>query len=282
MTRHHRLTITVILSGLCVLAVLLAPPRAPERVVAGMLLVLVLPGYGLAALLPVASGRRHLLIIPALSISAVILLSGAMYVLRIRLDLSSWSLSLAALGVLGHLLSGLRRARFPQPLRVTPRGISHPLLAAGAATLVLLAGAAVVTARSVERQENGDHFTQLWAVPAPRAERLLLGIYNHEGERRLYHLRVYSGTTQVQSEEVAVNPGRTVTVPASRPLRAGALRVSLLYAGRGRETYRWIRLGLSPPGRGSGVFCGPGASVPLPRGQSGAFSCLQPRTPLLR
>lgn len=278
MTRRQKPVLTVILSGLCILAVVLAPAHSPERVLAGIMLVLVLPGFGLASLFPVASGRRQLLVIPVLSLTAVILLSGALYVVRIPLDLSSWSISLAVVAVLGHLLSLLRPARFRPSAPVRPRAAARPVAVAAVGVLLLLAGAAVVTAQSVNRQESRDRFTQLWAIPQPRGDGLTIGVYNHEGEPRRYRLKVLAGRTEVQSEELRVASGGTTRVTAYRPVKAPELAISVLSARPGSVVYRWIRLGLSGPGG----FCGPRTRVPLPHASGGSPSCLQPRPPLLR
>lgn len=239
---------TIVASGACVAIIAFAPAGSPERVLAAFLLVLVFPGIGLSDLVPVVN-RRQLLVVPALSVTAVILDSAGLSLVGVRLDIDSWSISLAAIAVVGHLLSLTRETGGSHGRSLATHRVSAPALVAGLSAAGLLAGAAVVTARSVERQHHNDRFTQLWALPDGQTSAIEIGVYNHQGVNRTYRLEVSADGVPLQSEQLLVASGRSLTLKSYRPVASSAVRISIVSTGPGTPVNRWVQLRFPPPPR---------------------------------
>ncbi len=208
-----------LLAAAAVAVALAAPSRSPERVVAALLLVLALPGVPGSRLLRPSRGDaerdgswpagafERLLLIPALSIALVILDSVALYVAGVKLDLDSWTLSLAAITVaLGIVeLLPFARPRHAEAGRRAVRGVSRPARehAAGCACARRFTcgrarhgdagGRGSAHIRQRHQPRHADHFTQLWLLPSAGGHRSsAIGVFNHQGSHGSYRLRVFA------------------------------------------------------------------------------------------
>jgi uncharacterized membrane protein len=236
----------VTLSSVCAATVALAPAGAPERAVAAMLLVFLLPGLGLSELVPVAPGigaAGRALLAVALSVAAVILDSGALYVADVRLGLDSWALSLAGIAIACSAGSLLRR-RAPLDAPRVPRIHLHvPLVVATACAAAVLTGTTLLTVSSVAHRARVDHFTQLWALPATAPSReVRIGIYNHEGTSETYRLVVRSDRHVVRTQTVPVALTQSWTTTQLRPKGASDLTISISRIGAGAAVRRSVEL----------------------------------------
>jgi uncharacterized membrane protein len=238
--------LAIVTAGCAALA-LATPSGSPERVFAALLVVLILPGYALSELLPSVGGRtagERILLIPALSLTAVILDSAALNAAQVRLDLDSWIVSLTAITLLCGAAGGLGRRRPMRLRRLHPPWASaRPLLIAVPLVAALLVGVSLVTVNSVSRRQRSDRFTQLWALPAPAPSDVAqIGVYNHEGRSLSYLLRVFSGQHMLRSETVLVASLRTWTTTQRRLPSASELRISVSTSGSSAPVYRWVEL----------------------------------------
>jgi hypothetical protein len=234
-----------VLTGASAAVILRAPGGSPERVAGALLLALILPGFGLSSLLRTASGARRALLVPALSIAAVILDSAALYLAGVRLDANSWVYSLTAVSmvsyVAGLLCYGPPRLSLP---RVSTLGL--PIVAVSCA-LALLTGATLVTAHSVKRRVSSDHFTQLWALPSPgRPESVTIGIYNHEGRALEYQVSTRLDGSPVHIRTIEVGSGKSTTINQQHSARTRTLSVSI---SANRTIHRWVQLHFTPASR---------------------------------
>lgn len=256
MRRTIVVALTVVLTAASTAVVLTAAAHSPQRIVAALLLVLVLPG--LAALLLLRSTDRPLprppdglLLVPALSIAIVILDSAGMYVSGIRLDLHSWTISLAVITASLTIAGAVRLAlgrRVPDELAGSrrPRG-RRQLIARGAHTLVLvealliacgmLAGAGALTYASVNSRNNADRFSQLWLLPSASGSRsATVGIFNHQGATVSYRLEVSANGHEIRSQRVNLANGASWQISESYPSSTATLRALLTSPGGARQS----------------------------------------------
>jgi hypothetical protein len=229
--------------AVCATLVLVAPSGSPERVVAALLLVFVLPGLALSRLVPVGrtgAGGTALLAL-SLSVVAVILVSAGLYAVGARLDLTSWALSLAAVTVLAELAALF--AGTGDVVRMPPRvPVPATLAVAGLCAAALLTGAGIVTATSVQRRERSDRFTQLWAMRANGGNAAVtIGVANHEGMVKHYRVAVLGDGRTLWQRAVSLGAGQVWTTAVSRPPSVGDLRVNLTAAGS-PHLRRWVAL----------------------------------------
>jgi uncharacterized membrane protein len=271
MRRALQVAVVVLLAAAAAAVVLMAPARSPERIVAALLLVLVLPGVPAARLL--RPGRatfdrpgawptvrlERLLLTFAVSIAVVILDSAGLYVFGVRLELDSWTLSLAAITV---ALAGIGLLPFARsaPMRtprvrrrlglraVRPRGgVALAVVPAVLLVTAMLAGAGALTYASVRSSARADHFTQLWLLPSDRGQRsATIGILNHQGSARTYRLRVFVNRRPIRSQSVTVAGGATWRATQTYSASTATLRVELLGAGRAPQV---TTLHVYPPPR---------------------------------
>jgi uncharacterized membrane protein len=227
----------------------LAPGQQALHIVAGILLVLVLPGYAVVAALPLdrtlATAERALATLGASL--AVVALSGV--VLNITpwgLQTASWTALLGGITLLACAVAAWRRwrgpavVRYPAVLRVAARDVLLCALA------LLVAGGALGVARYGALHQSVHGFTQMWLLPQGHGNRhaLSIGLRNMEDRTMTYRLQLKAGGAVVfERPSLTLRPSqtwqRTITVPATRAIRV----VGLLYrADAPRVLYRYVTL----------------------------------------
>jgi hypothetical protein len=244
---------SVDLAVVCVAALLSAALVALplDGLLVGLLLVplvLVLPGYALAAALfppGTISGEERLVYVFALSVGAASL-AGLLWQLAFDLEQATWVLVLVAVTLAAAAVAQRRRAisRVPSTASQLP-----PLPKLGAATgLALLAAVAltVLAVRSatagLQEQRSESHFSALWAVPTDPGG-LETGVSNHQGavhrfnllvERKGVFLRGWKGRLGATQSE-------SFSLDQSQLSGSGPVTVSLYRDG---ELYRRVEIQL--------------------------------------
>lgn len=234
MRREALLTTIAALAFLAAVAVLTDAPQ-PLRAVAGILLVLVLPGAALAA----AVTHRQpwpaelLMLVTASSIAVVVL--GGLLLDRLPdgLTTDSWALALAYATVVVVILAALRRpGRALLTLRLRPRPLPRPVgrQIALLATAAALAAAAVGIARAGEASARRETpVVQLWMLQAPGGQTttLRIGVDARYAGTSLYRLEIRAGGGAPTVWQVPID-GRTewraiVEIPNGARQRVDAL-----------------------------------------------------------
>ena len=221
-----------IVAGLAVLALVVTVLPFPDalRALVCIPFVLVAPGYAIAAtLFPpefISRDERTTLTI-AFSVSAWSI-GGLVMHLAVDLDRAVWLLLGLASTLVGVLLAQARRAALGgrRPRRSKP-GLSLRSLASSAtpavpvlALAIAIAGIAIAIASGGQARELArPHFSSVWIVPqlgeAP-AERIEVGLQNHEGREIDYTLKVTTQGREIDEWDVRLNSGEAwaETVPA--------------------------------------------------------------------
>jgi hypothetical protein len=238
------------LAAIDVLAHVPVVVRAP----AGLLLVLVLPGWPWLLL---GQRQRRTLETAALIVAAslgITMVTGLILdVLPCHLTRSSWSLGLFAATLLGSAVLWLRSSRLPSAL-TTSRGGPRPaswsvrqLALLGAGSLMLLALLAVIAVVSVESQHASyrqEHFTVL-SLNATSPDVLAVEVVDHEEAAVEYRVTAISQGKQVFVRRFVLGAGKAVTVrvrvPADTVLLDARLQIRLYRAGRA-DPYRSLSL----------------------------------------
>lgn len=230
-------------------AVWVLPSGSVGRVIAGCLLVLVLPGFALAELLAGPEpyrGAGRILLIPGLSVSVVILVSAVLYVTGVRLDLHSWDISVGAVTVVAAVAGAIARSPVQDlvSLPVKPLAI---LLVGAILSGCLLAATVLATTHSVRQSERADRFTQLWALPTgPGRRSARIGVYNHEGRATTYVLRTFLDSRLASTRSISVRSGVTWTATRKLARRVRTMRVTLSLASAPDTLFRAVHLNLVP------------------------------------
>jgi hypothetical protein len=213
---------------------------APLRLLAGLPLVLVVPGHALVALVwrghSLGRAERALLDL-GLSL-ALAALSG------LALNWTPWGLGGAQSTVLLGLLSLVaiaivaRRERGTDWPALAPPPRAEALLAGAAAVLVV---AAVGLSAWSAARSTGPGFTQAWLVPAAGG-RLDLGVQNDQASAETYRLDLSAGGRVVHEwPAVRLQPGQRWSATAALP--AGTGGELTVYRGRQpAQVYRRLRV----------------------------------------
>lgn len=216
------------------------------RVVAGLLLVLVLPGYALSALVVPAAPAGLMRVSPvlwrgmwAVGLSLAVAVLGGLLLNLTPLGLTrmSWAVSLAAVTLLAVAASAWRRRRAMQPrgsaaaTPATPAAPGRPRfsrIAAGyALAAVALAAAAIMLAVLSAGRQHSPGFAQLWLVPARSpavSGQATLGVRSGYQGTETFHLVLRRGPHPIGTWDFTLGPGRnwqrTVTAPVGQHLTA--------------------------------------------------------------
>jgi hypothetical protein len=190
------------------------PAGTVLRTLAGLPLVLILPGYALSPL-----------IVPSRPPSLGPLLWRSMWVAGLSL----------AVTVLGGLLlnltpPGLTRVTWTISLRsaqerAIPRTRPGTRIAAGyAAAALAISGTAVGLAIASAGWQHSPGFAQLWLVPARNTPDASLGVRSGYSDAETFHLVVRSGLDAVLSWDFTLGSGqtwqRTISAPAGQHVTA--------------------------------------------------------------
>ena len=220
------------------------------RVLAGLPLVIALPGYALSF---VILGTRALgavertVVTVALSLAMSILGTLLLDLLSLTLSSRTWSLFLGATTMLACAVAG----RTPVGTWPERRGWRAPRVrdAAVVGVAVAIACAAVVLARTPLRPPRGvTGYTQLWALPV--AGGVELGVANHELGPVRYRLELSAdGHGKRRSVKLRLSPGQRWTwlvATLSFGSSANVVSARLYRDDRPNATYRYVRVNLSP------------------------------------
>jgi uncharacterized membrane protein len=206
------LTLVVALACLALAAALFSAPvwlRAPLLVP----LVLVLPGYALAAILfplrTISPAERGVYAV-GLSI-AVAAVGGLLIQLVVGLDRDIWAAFLAlvtiAAGVRGP--RGGNRGRMTFSLAKMPRSL--PIGVAVFLAAAVIAGMAIASAGDGLRDAQAKiHFTDFWLLPGdagPRTQHVSIGLHSHEGRTAHYTVRLSREGLPLATESLTLRAG---------------------------------------------------------------------------
>lgn len=231
---YRDLQVVAALALAALVAVLLTPAHNPLRVVLGLLLVLALPGYPVAATMrpPVRSwGHRpfeQLLLACGLSL-AITALSGLLLNLTpLGISPSSMAGMLALVTEVGCAIAAWRRAPAPAGAKASstagpapsspspsPAWRRHAVLL-GLAGLVTAGALVVASLGETHKPEAG--FTQLWMLrSSDDAGQVVVGVKSQESTSTRFRVQVLVGGRQVHQWRVRLEPGAqwgtTVAVP---------------------------------------------------------------------
>jgi hypothetical protein len=256
------------------LGVLWAP--APIKVVAGLTLGLVLPGFVATRLLGRLSiaGVERLLLVPGLSVAIAIVTGLCLTAAHIHLRTASWAIALglvtaAGLAVLAlleqrkpgkkepggdhfwrslgpvtstnlriHVFAASLAVRRLRLKRPNPAIVRAPAVMIGAIglTLALAVGGAVAVSGSTEHY-HGRGFTELWALPDGTSA-VRLGVISHELHAVTYRIRVSVDGDMLRDRAVALRPSQTWQFV--QPISGGGLVNVALQKSPGGPTYRRV------------------------------------------
>jgi hypothetical protein len=230
MQRLFREPVLPVLAASCGAAVVVLPAGSPARLIAGIALVLVLPG---AALGRAALPRRELSPEPmlvALGASAIVVALGASFldVVDVPLKPTVWAPVLAILTVVGSVVGSLRDLRPNRGgLRISPSTPTDALMIG--ASLALIAGAVTLGTKPLRAPAGTPGSSALWIEANGTGHAAAIA---RSGELRSgqYELSVtVNGRTVAASPPFRLTPGEQHRVPAPSPLPAEARVGALLY-----------------------------------------------------
>ncbi len=212
--RSLDLALAALLAILCMLIIRAGVTVPAIRAIAGLLLVLILPGYVLfAALLPSrpVDSAESLLIMTGSSIVIAILMGLCLALLHQKLEAKVWALALGLFTLLGCLVAVLRRRGSYLPIHAPV--FAHlkwqPLVLLLAAVF-LAAGAVRLASGPITNPANLQGYTMLWILPsgsaAPGAIRV--GVVSNEFTPTSYNL-VLEANGQIQNvwKNIELAPG---------------------------------------------------------------------------
>jgi Protein of unknown function (DUF1616) len=234
------------------LAVALVPSPGWLRAVLLTPLVLLLPGYALAAaLFPPGRIKRLDRAAYAISLSiALTVLGGLLLQLVLPLGRVTWAVLLVLLTVGTSARALIRRQpgehprlRLRAPARLTPAILSSVLLLAAVA---LAAGSVAIAQRGVEAHWGDAHFTSLSTQPHEsrgRIDSLVIQVSNREGRNSRYRLHFSRGRRPAGDLRLDLDAGQKwrTTVPLAAIPGKGPIGIWLYRQG---DVYRHTRVDL--------------------------------------
>ena len=246
------LLIVVAVACLSAVLIVLAPGIPILRAVCSVLLLLVLPGYALAAaLLP---GRyldlpQRVLFSLGLSLVVTILSGLILNQLNQPLQLNTWDIVLAVFTVSMAFVAAWRRrslgsqpaAGYPDRFRLSWREGVLLVLA------LLVSGAALQLATLPMSNPSVRGYTMLWMVPAgDGTNQVRVGVDSQEFTPTSYNLQVLSnGRLLQQWTDVAVEPGNTwqtsIGITTTAPL-TDTIEARLYRSDQPNQVYRDVSL----------------------------------------
>lgn len=218
------------LAVLCAVLVLVLPEGlSAVRLLAGALLLGVLPGYALtAALLPDAGLRAmdRVALALGLSLATSVLTALALYVVGISLTAPAWGLTLTVVTLAGAGAGHARGAG--RAVRLYPRGVRAAEIGAIAGAVLLVAGAATLGVRPLGAPGDTTGTTALWLIPAG-ADRVELGVRSQELRDAAYVVSLdVAGAAPQPLGPFKLRPGqewrRPIRLPAGDPVVRATLR----------------------------------------------------------
>jgi len=230
--------------------ILLAPDIITLRVVLGLLLVLVLPGYALtAALLPglTLEVPQRILLSIGLSLIVAILSGLILNGLEWRLQTSSWTAILVGVTISACAAAWIRRRGYlAGPLRFHFNLHARDALLLGVAGVITLVAVGLALTPMPARDIEG--YTMLWIQPEGKGTQneVRLGITSHELTSKRYRLQVKVGDQIVQDwPAISLMPGKewstTILIPVNSSSN-GAVEAALYLLDKPDIVYRRVVL----------------------------------------
>jgi len=200
------------------------------RIVAGLPLILVLPGYALSALVlpgrPAAIGPLlwRAMWVVGLSLAVTVLGGLLLNLTPVGLTRTSWTISLTAVTLLATAVSARRSAR---DLAVPWTRAGMRMAAGYAVAAVAISGAAIGLAIASAGWQHSPGFAQLWLVPASSTAgsgRASLGVRSGYSHAQAFHLVLRRGTDAALSWNFTLGSGQTwqhtISAPAGQHVTA--------------------------------------------------------------
>lgn len=219
------------------------------RVLLGLPLVLVLPGYTLTALATPSLGRGRwgadkILFSLGTSISVAVLGGLVLNFTPWGLERRSWSLLLAVFTIVAAMGAVVRRAGATgPPSAARRRAHAVPLLFCVVAALI--ASAAVgISRRGALQTDQQSTFSQLSMLPTSGNNDLRIDVTNHEGATQHYRIVLHAGNRQLSDfQGITLAAGdtwsRTVRMPTNLPSRT-RIEADLYRATSPHSVYRHV------------------------------------------
>jgi Protein of unknown function (DUF1616) len=207
------------------------------RILAGLPLVLILPGYALGTLvLPAGSARPphigpllwRVMWVPGLSLAVTVFCGLVLNLMPVGLTRVSWTIALTAVTLVALAastwLDGHRSAQDP----AIPQTRAGMRIAAGYAVAALaISGAAVGLAIASAGWQHSPGFAQLWLVPATSTAssgQASLGVRSGYSRAETFHLVLRGDTNALLSWDFTLGSGQTwqriISAPVGQHLTA--------------------------------------------------------------
>jgi uncharacterized membrane protein len=249
--RHPDLLLIVALTLTGVAAVMTSPGGGLIRLLFGLPLALVLPGYALTAALfpgPAPGPAERIALILGISLASLAVVGLALNVTAPGLTATTWTAALATLTLAAVLLAVRRRKRHPEEtVRFPVDAISiRQWTTFGLAGLVLIG--ALLIAREGALEPRGAGFTQLWMLPQaqPAGSEVRIGVTSRERSPVVYRLELESGSQVQTSWLLELAPGESWQTTVSVKPVAGARTAAVLFRlDRPGPPYRQVALASS-------------------------------------
>lgn len=208
------LLLAATLAVLGALASLLGLEIPVLRGILGLLLVLILPGYGLlCALFPERSLRpaEQILLVGALSVICDALAGLILYETHVGLNADTWALALSGITVVFCLVAGLRRPTTATgSLPVFRLNLSWGQALAMALAVLLTAGAVELARMPASLPSKIQGYTTLWMLPGANDDpnTFRVGLISNELTATKYALQVTAnGHVGFEWKDIQLAPG---------------------------------------------------------------------------
>ncbi|MGB7587667.1 MAG: DUF1616 domain-containing protein [Solirubrobacterales bacterium] len=240
------LLLVVGLTLLAILALILPIPDAARAVVVAPL-VLILPGYTVAAaiFLPGEIDRDTRLVLVVIFSMGVLALGGLVLQTVIPLGATVYALLLVVVSIGCSAVALRRRAVSPSsPLQLSAPQLPGYASIAGLLVATVIGGMAIAIASTGQnRQLNREHFTVLWILPRGAGETFgaRIGVTNHAGRSLHLLLRTTQAGRPLRHWRLDLGPNREwkATLPPAAVKSSKPIVATLYSEGR---VYRRVAL----------------------------------------
>jgi Protein of unknown function (DUF1616) len=230
MPRHFRELAVPILAACCGAAVLVLHAGSPARLIAGIALVLILPGLAIErALLPLDErGPERFVVALGASAAIVVLAAIILDLAGLPLEVDVWAPVLVTVTVVASAVGYVRHLYLPRPRsQLVPPGPAGALLIALA--LALISGALVLGTTPLSAPGGTPGYTALW-IQTNAARGAAAVARSGQLHSVRYELSVsVDGRPVVASPSFTLAPGEEYRTRVPPPLRSGARVTALLY-----------------------------------------------------
>jgi Protein of unknown function (DUF1616) len=245
---RRNIVLQVALVALCA-GVVLGPAPTALRVVAGIPLVLLLPGFALTSAVFARRrlGRLDVLFLSlAFSLSIVVLGTLVLNALPWGLTRTTWTALVVGVAIVASVWALVRipagAGGEATRIRLTMRQ------AALVATALLITAGVIIFARTPLPARGVEGYTALWIVPDPsRSRSILVGVRSSELHATSYKLKVRTDDREELDRQLTLAPGNRWTVRLRVPGSSRRVEGRLFRSDAPNQVYRRVRLILRPP-----------------------------------